>query len=288
MAYTEQDRRNHIRELQQYLYSLSFLDETLPRVIPDGIYGRQTALAVRAFQQKNGLRPNGETNRATWDAIVNAYRQQIQREATPLHLYTPERELLGAGETGLLVLVLQSILKTLGVRYTNIQNLQITGIYDAPTQKAVQNFQSLTARKPTGMVDRATWNYWLLLRSVRVYKKRVAARYEPQAAKSFSVQQFFKNAAEVWASSPHLRSKFNFVVWFSCCNCLRLEICSLSHKNSVCSAVHSCVRQICTCSADTPANDVNAVTIKFGLTLSGCPTDSIHSSTNAPAITCSA
>jgi len=27
--------------------------------------------------------------------------------------------------------------------------------------------------------------------------------------KSFSVQQFFKNAAEVWASSPHLRSKFN-------------------------------------------------------------------------------
>ena len=25
--------------------------------------------------------------------------------------------------------------------------------------------------------------------------------------KSFSVQQFFKTAAEVWASSPHLRSK---------------------------------------------------------------------------------
>ena len=38
--------------------------------------------------------------------------------------------------------------------------------------------------------------------------------------KSFSVQQFFKNAAEVWASSPHLRSKFNFAVCFSCCNCM--------------------------------------------------------------------
>ena len=33
------------------------------------------------------------------------------------------------------------------------------------------------------------------------------ASNEPQATKSFSVQQFFKNAAEVWASSPHLRSK---------------------------------------------------------------------------------
>ena len=34
-----------------------------------------------------------------------------------------------------------------------------------------------------------------------------AAGSEPQANKSFSVQQFYKNAAEVWASSPHLRSK---------------------------------------------------------------------------------
>jgi hypothetical protein len=30
--------------------------------------------------------------------------------------------------------------------------------------------------------------------------------------KRFSVQQFFKNAAEVWASSPHLRSKLNCIM----------------------------------------------------------------------------
>ena len=39
-----------------------------------------------------------------------------------------------------------------------------------------------------------------------MHRKQVA-EFEPQANKSFSVQQFFKNAAEVWASSPHLRSK---------------------------------------------------------------------------------
>ena len=43
---------------------------------------------------------------------------------------------------------------------------------------------------------------------------------KPQATESFSVQQFFKNAAEVWASSPHLRSKSNFAICFSCCNCI--------------------------------------------------------------------
>ena len=33
--------------------------------------------------------------------------------------------------------------------------------------------------------------------------------------KSFLIQQFFKNAGEVWASSPHLRSKSN---WHNQCN----------------------------------------------------------------------
>ena len=41
-------------------------------------------------------------------------------------------------------------------------------------------------------------------------KREVVARYEPQANKSFLHQQFFKNAGEVWASSPHLRSKLDF------------------------------------------------------------------------------
>ena len=55
--------------------------------------------------------------------------------------------------------------------------------------------------------------------------------------KSFSVQQFFKNAAEVWASSPHLRSKLDFAICFSCCNCIFWN-CSiqtkLHHENQGC------------------------------------------------------
>ena len=43
----------------------------------------------------------------------------------------------------------------------------------------------------------------------------LAANYEPQANKSFLIQQFFKNVGEVWASSPHLRSKSN---WHNQCN----------------------------------------------------------------------
>ena len=49
------------------------------------------------------------------------------------------------------------------------------------------------------------------------FPKRIVFSYKPQANKSFSVQQFFKNAAEVWASSPHLRSKsklHNQMQWY--------------------------------------------------------------------------
>ena len=40
-------------------------------------------------------------------------------------------------------------------------------------------------------------------------KNRGLSIISRRQTKSFSVQQFFKNAAEVWASSPHLRSKSN-------------------------------------------------------------------------------
>ena len=43
--------------------------------------------------------------------------------------------------------------------------------------------------------------------------------------KSFSVQQFFKNAAEVWASSPHLRSKL-FCNKFSLMQLHFLKLCN--------------------------------------------------------------
>ena len=41
---------------------------------------------------------------------------------------------------------------------------------------------------------------------LRVFRETLQATSRRQI-KSFSVQQFFKNAAEMWASSPHLRSK---------------------------------------------------------------------------------
>ena len=42
-----------------------------------GIYDETTAAAVRAFQEKNRLLPTGGVDRATWNALANAYNAQF-------------------------------------------------------------------------------------------------------------------------------------------------------------------------------------------------------------------
>ena len=59
------------------------------------------------------------------------------------------------------------------------------------------------------------WQAVLFCGEIKKCFSVLVARNEPQATKSFLIQQFFKNAGEVWASSPHLRSKSN---WHNQCN----------------------------------------------------------------------
>ncbi len=62
-----------VSALQEYLNAIA-LDNGNESFIPvDGVYGAQTAAAVRAFQAQSGLAQTGEVNGATWEAIVSAY-----------------------------------------------------------------------------------------------------------------------------------------------------------------------------------------------------------------------
>lgn len=158
MPYTPQQKRDHIRELQRMLHGLSYYDERIPRIIPDGIYGRETAQSVRAFQQLNNLRPTGETNRATWDAIAAAYLEIVARTAKPLDIFPHDKRFISAGDQGLPVLVLQSMLQHLSTLFDNFGSTAITGQYDAQTTQRVREFQSRSGQSQTGNTDPTTWN----------------------------------------------------------------------------------------------------------------------------------
>lgn len=61
--------------LQEYLAFISSIVPAIPTVTPDGIFGPETRAAVVAFQNYYGLPATGAVNEATWNRIVEIYRQ---------------------------------------------------------------------------------------------------------------------------------------------------------------------------------------------------------------------
>lgn len=160
MAYTDEQKRQHIRELQVYLHGISHRD-LLPHLIPDGVYGENTTNTVRQFQQQNHLPPTGETDTATWNAIVQAYLQEVRPPTSHLRLFPTGITAYSLGDKGSAVFVIQGVLQALHSAFPGIPPVESSGVYDSATKNAVQQFQELTPLPPSGTVDAATWNHLL-------------------------------------------------------------------------------------------------------------------------------
>ena len=70
---TEEQRKEYIKEVQTFLRTISQFDERIPRVAVDGIYDEQTADVVGIFQKIAGLPVTNEVDKATFNAIFNAF-----------------------------------------------------------------------------------------------------------------------------------------------------------------------------------------------------------------------
>ena len=91
-----------IRSLQTMLRVIAESDNTLPSVVPDGIYGKQTMNAVSAFQKKYGIPVTGIADQNTWDSIVAIYEPALilVDEAQPLYLIFDPLEVIKDGVKG--------------------------------------------------------------------------------------------------------------------------------------------------------------------------------------------
>ena len=157
MPYTEQQKKQHITELQRYLHGIDMSRGKLPAVIPDGIYGEITKSAVSEFQREHGLSATGETDTATWDEIVKEYLS-INTEPRELAVFPSPDYICKAGCSGMIVSVIQLILFDLSRSYDNLKKIDVTGEYTPETTSAVKIFQEKSGLPDTGEVDSATWN----------------------------------------------------------------------------------------------------------------------------------
>ena len=131
-----------VKELQQRLRALGYLNSWA-----DGEYGEATEEAVKAFQRRHGLTPDGKAGTVTLGIL---YSTSAKEAATQAPTNTPKPTTLKYGDEGEAVKELQERLKELGF-YTN----WIDGQYGYVTVEAVKAFQQrngLTADGKAGTV----------------------------------------------------------------------------------------------------------------------------------------
>jgi peptidoglycan hydrolase-like protein with peptidoglycan-binding domain len=64
-----------VRRVQTFLRRIALNDRRVPLIAVDGVYGPQTAAAVRAFQGISGIPQLGEVGPLTWTALVEQYNR---------------------------------------------------------------------------------------------------------------------------------------------------------------------------------------------------------------------
>ena len=148
-----------IRSLQTMLRTIASVEPSQINVMPDGIYGSQTAAAVRSFQRRQGLNPTGIVDQATHEHIVQAYeRAYLEAEkAQPVQITLEPGQVLRRGEQNNHIFLVQSMLTVLHLLDSRIPRPPHTGVLDPATAESVAAFQTVAGLPPTGEVDKRTW-----------------------------------------------------------------------------------------------------------------------------------
>lgn len=75
------DRKEEaIAEVQRYLRAISYAEKVIPHIAVDGIYGKETKEAVRAFQILLSLAQTGVVDDETFAALYRRYLEVPYRK----------------------------------------------------------------------------------------------------------------------------------------------------------------------------------------------------------------
>lgn len=158
--YTDSQRRTHIYDLQRFLRRIQQEQGAAQPLTPDGIFGPETAAAVREFQRRGRLPVTGTADFDTWTAIYAAYLALTTLDALPpaVNFFPAGADSqLARGDKGPAVFVLQLMLGTATPHFGNTLPVPLTGEYDADTEQGVRRAQDAFLLPQTGVTDRATW-----------------------------------------------------------------------------------------------------------------------------------
>ena len=154
-----------VRTIQRELNRIRKNYPALPAVgETDGVFGADTAAAVRAFQRIFGLTEDGIVGKSTWyriKSIYNGVKSLSEVTSEGLTISEAQRQfpkVLRLGDTGIGVQTIRFYLAFLGFFLPELPPIRITDVFDEELRDAVLAFQSTYGLTVDGVVGRNTWN----------------------------------------------------------------------------------------------------------------------------------
>lgn len=149
-----------IRNAQIYLRRIAYEYDDIPVVVPDGIFGKQTAASVKAFQKKFFLPQTGEIDNSTWDKLTAVYDNVVEQNMPPekVRIFFNPYIRIYPGETNDYLYPVQSIMLLVSKQFDNLGTLAITGIHDVQSVEMVQKLQDIFRIESNGIIDKKFWN----------------------------------------------------------------------------------------------------------------------------------
>ena len=150
-----------IRSLQTMLRVLAAVDSRYRDLVPDGVYGQQTAAAVSQFQRVNGLPVTAVTDHATWNRIVDVFTRQSPSvlPAAPGSTARQPQQAIRPREKTSHLYAIQSMPLAVSRFYPAMPVAQVTGTHDAASVAATSWLQEKSGLPSAGAIDQTTWLY---------------------------------------------------------------------------------------------------------------------------------
>lgn len=168
-----------IYNAQVFLRAISQINSNVSRVIPDGIFGAETAEAVRSFQGEYGLAVTGEIDNETWDKIIEVYTDKEAYMLPPekTQLFPVSDYVIREGDRGDFLYAVQAVIYALAKRFENIDVPSgISDLYDSSAANSVRQLQAVLGLPCDGELDVKCWGM-----ISRLYESSVVAKMPKNA-----------------------------------------------------------------------------------------------------------
>lgn len=147
-------------EMQTYLRNIGRLDEDISYVVPDGIFGKETTLAVKSFQKKYDLKETGIVDFETWESLKKENAKALFCFSQPIQIVkiTNADLPLKLDDSDTLIYTLHLMLNKIAATFNNFTVLAVEPHFNIGTQKAVRLWQKIIGHEESGIVDKLTWD----------------------------------------------------------------------------------------------------------------------------------